>query len=206
MVAVVQFVQSWILLRWLRLAKPPRTLLSRIFLSGRYGTRLNPVTLSDMSFHNNILLLFLSVAALLLTMISPLRTSLSLLVIKFLTVFLLRVGTNTSTPHSTICPPGSYCPLGSAFPTPCPSGTFNSAKGSGSIAACLSCTPGSYCQGTGNSQPTGQCSGGYYCSGGMEWISSNETDEVPHKGCNELYFQCYCIVSTNFQHMYYVPT
>ncbi len=88
-------------------------------------------------------------------------------------------GSNTSTPHSTfynpntnlsyignICPKGYYCEEGSITPQPCPAGTFNSEYGSDSLSDCSSCTPGYYCEGTGNPAPTGKCLDGYYCVGG----------------------------------------
>jgi len=49
-----------------------------------------------------------------------------------------------STP--TICPLGSYCPTdGLLLYTNCSAGTYNSKLGSDNIAACIPCSPGSYC-------------------------------------------------------------
>lgn len=85
-------------------------------------------------------------------------------------------GSNTSTPNGygnvslpsamgSICPPGYYCPKGSAAPIACPPGTFNSITGATAIAFCVGCTPGYYCEGSGNFKVTGPCSPGYYCNG-----------------------------------------
>jgi len=32
--------------------------------------------------------------------------------------------------------------------------------------ACMLCPPGEYCQGSGNSEPTGLCDAGWFCTGG----------------------------------------
>ena len=62
------------------------------------------------------------------------------------------------------CPRGSFCPAGSAVPSACPPGTYNPSEGMASQAQCLSCTPGSYCDRYNLTEPTDQCSAGYYCS------------------------------------------
>lgn len=46
-----------------------------------------------------------------------------------------------------LCPPGSYCPLGSADPLPCPRGTFSDSQGLST--PCTNCTGGYYCPNTG---------------------------------------------------------
>ena len=62
-----------------------------------------------------------------------------------------------------LCSAGSYCPLGSAFMTSCPSGTYGF---SGSVSAVCTgvCSPGYYCT-TGSSSATeNECGGEYvYC-------------------------------------------
>jgi hypothetical protein len=100
-------------------------------------------------------------------------------------------GSNTSTPHSfthstltnlsyigDICPKGYYCPQGSIIPTACPAGSYNTQMGAVSISDCTSCSPGYYCEGTGNIFPTGQCLDGYYCTGG----SSTSTQFMSEPG------------------------
>ena len=88
-------------------------------------------------------------------------------------------GSNSSAPYGSgsaftlssstvggVCPRGSYCPLGSGLPVPCPVGTFNNRTGATASSDCVDCTPGYFCEGLGNTQPTGTCSEGYYCDGG----------------------------------------
>jgi len=85
----------------------------------------------------------------------------------------------------TICPPGYYCPEGTSHfanyscPTghyclrntteryqyPCPEGSFNDQTNQIDSTACLPCTQGHFCAGTGNSHTDGECAEGWYCSG-----------------------------------------
>ncbi|KAL2295830.1 hypothetical protein Nmel_017354, partial [Mimus melanotis] len=67
-----------------------------------------------------------------------------------------------------VCPAGSYCPPGSAFPIPCPPGTFSNISGLRSLQECLDCPPGLYCDGTNNQAPSGLCEPGYFCTGGAK--------------------------------------
>ncbi|XP_014797053.1 PREDICTED: multiple epidermal growth factor-like domains protein 11 isoform X3 [Calidris pugnax] len=64
------------------------------------------------------------------------------------------------------CPKGNYCPLGSAFPQPCPPGYYSNSTGNTGIEDCLLCDAGYYCNGTGLVSPTGLCEAEFYCSGG----------------------------------------
>ena len=82
-------------------------------------------------------------------------------------------GSDTATPsgghkgYAGICPLGNYCPSGnSTAPVACPLGTFNNATHGKSIADCLPCLKGYFCDKRGLSWPTGQCQPGYYCNGG----------------------------------------
>jgi hypothetical protein len=63
---------------------------------------------------------------------------------------------------------GHYCLLNTTQPKqfPCPPGTFNPKTAQTNRSACINCTPGMYCEGTGNEYPTDKCSAGWYCSGG----------------------------------------
>ncbi|XP_062603182.1 uncharacterized protein LOC134264959 [Saccostrea cucullata] len=81
------------------------------------------------------------------------------------------------------CPSGYYCPAGTQSDTenPCPAGTFNPATMQTNSSACLSCTPGTYCQTTGLSAPTNNCSAGYYCSGGS--VATMPTDPTQGGKC-----------------------
>ncbi|CAH1789583.1 unnamed protein product [Owenia fusiformis] len=83
------------------------------------------------------------------------------------------------------CPPGSYCPEGSDFPTPCPEGTYSNAYNLHAEIQCLNCTGGYYCNETGLTVVTGPCLPGYYCP-----VGSKRADEVP---CTEGY---YCELAT----------
>lgn len=65
---------------------------------------------------------------------------------------------------SRICGAGYFCPAGSPSPIACPSGTYQPALQQSASTACLPCTPGNYCNGTGLGVVSGQCFGGYYCS------------------------------------------
>jgi hypothetical protein len=53
---------------------------------------------------------------------------------------------------NTICPPGSYCPEGSASPIPCPSGYYSRNSGSKGISCDGFCHPGYFCT-SGSTRP-----------------------------------------------------
>ena len=64
-----------------------------------------------------------------------------------------------------VCPTGSYCPLGSAYPTKCPPGSY--CNGAGLAAPTASCAQGYYCAlGTAAITATIRCPAGYYCPTG----------------------------------------
>lgn len=67
-----------------------------------------------------------------------------------------------------ICPTGAYCPQGSPAPTYCQAGYYLNSTGNDDISDCKQCTPGYYCDGSGNVLPDGLCSQGYYCVGGQD--------------------------------------
>ena len=62
----------------------------------------------------------------------------------------------------TTCPAGSYCPVNSNKPTPCPQGTFSASTGLQAVGDCTACTAGKYWSGTGLTAVTGNCMAGYY--------------------------------------------
>ncbi|KAH3750560.1 hypothetical protein DPMN_185087, partial [Dreissena polymorpha] len=77
---------------------------------------------------------------------------------------------------STVCPKGYYCPANttSASQYACSIGTFNPNLQMTDVAACVKCTPGSYCGSKGLAEPTGvllpqllllhrETDGGHYC-------------------------------------------
>ena len=65
---------------------------------------------------------------------------------------------------------GHYCPNGTKFDTEfrCPPGSYNPVTKATAPTDCIDCPGGQYCQGYANSAPTGNCSAGWYCSGGAE--------------------------------------
>jgi hypothetical protein len=66
----------------------------------------------------------------------------------------------------TTCPKGYYCPLGSAAPTPCPAGTYNSLTGKVSSTDCLTCPEGSGCTTHAMTAVGPKCTAGFYCPAG----------------------------------------
>lgn len=75
---------------------------------------------------------------------------------------------NTTDPTDYPCPGGHYCPDGTKYSSEykCRAGYYNPQTTQTSQAACLLCTAGKYCEGEGLSSPTGNCSIGWFCSGG----------------------------------------
>lgn len=65
------------------------------------------------------------------------------------------------------CRPGSYCPIGTAHPYPCPAGTFSDQEQLGAETDCTDCTAGSYCLTRNLTAVTGQCDEGFYCPAGQ---------------------------------------
>ena len=70
---------------------------------------------------------------------------------------------NTSNPIA--CEPYSYCLANSAYPTPCPNGTYTEDNQTGlhNYTQCNPCPPGHYCQ---MGQIVDKCLGGYICYNG----------------------------------------
>lgn len=75
---------------------------------------------------------------------------------------------NTTNPTGEPCIKGHYCPQGTGYAAqyPCPEGTYNPDVGSTNSSACLLCLPGQYCHGNGLEMPSGNCSDGWFCTGG----------------------------------------
>uniref|UniRef100_A0A0G4HKZ7 Tyrosine-protein kinase ephrin type A/B receptor-like domain-containing protein n=1 Tax=Chromera velia CCMP2878 TaxID=1169474 RepID=A0A0G4HKZ7_9ALVE len=65
------------------------------------------------------------------------------------------------------CPPGYYCPLGTASPVenPCPAGTYSNSYNLTASSECTQCPAGSFCL-AGSTAPSGSCAPGYYCPAG----------------------------------------
>ena len=72
-----------------------------------------------------------------------------------------------------ICPSGSYCPMNSINPTPCPAGTYSAVTGAATDATCTPCAAGTFISATGSSSCQ-QCPGGHYCPAGTStWARRN---------------------------------
>ena len=52
------------------------------------------------------------------------------------------------------------------YPTPCSCYQYASLIQAENSTSCVMCPPGSYCEGDGNSEPTGLCDAGWFCTGG----------------------------------------
>ena len=75
--------------------------------------------------------------------------------------------TPTDNTTGNVCPTGHYCPEASYAPTACPAGYFQNDTAQVDMSDCITCLGGMFCQGTGNAEPSGQCSAGYYCPPGQ---------------------------------------
>ncbi|EDO27560.1 predicted protein, partial [Nematostella vectensis] len=70
-------------------------------------------------------------------------------------------GVNTPRPSTNfsgiggVCPPGAYCPLGTAEPIGCPNGTFSNVSQLESAGDCTLCSDGMYCEQSNLTSPTG---------------------------------------------------
>ena len=75
---------------------------------------------------------------------------------------------NTTDPTANPCPTGHYCPPATshAYQYACPQGTYNPDTHSTNASACLLCPPGMYCEVEGLQEPTGNCTEGWFCTGG----------------------------------------
>ncbi|XP_071497013.1 uncharacterized protein [Diadema antillarum] len=100
---------------------------------------------------------------------------------------------NTSDPTLFPCPEGYYCPLGTGYSTeyPCPEGTYNGLSIQQTSSSCELCPPGMYCEGEGLPMPSGNCSAGWFCTGG----SSSSTPLPP--GNASVISDCTCL-SVNY--------
>ena len=81
------------------------------------------------------------------------------------------------------CPPGHFCPSGTAEPIPCPPGTYSSAEGLQTEGSCTQCTAGKYCPTSGLTAATLDCDAGYFCPAG---------EKVPRREANKCDAGFYC--------------
>ena len=83
-------------------------------------------------------------------------------------------GSNTShpigMPFGDLCPPGYFCPEGTAdyVHTPCSNGTYGNYSGLSAEENCTQCDPGKVCNGMALTEPNGICAAGYFCRGGAK--------------------------------------
>lgn len=93
------------------------------------------------------------------------------------------------------CPSGYYCPLLTKYSTefPCPNGTYNSFTNKETVADCLDCDAGKYCDVPGLSAPAGDCAPGYYCIG--KATIANPTDGTTGDICPA---GTYCVAGSSF--------
>lgn len=81
---------------------------------------------------------------------------------------------------------GHYCPNGTHYGEqfPCPAGQYNPITHGVDLNNCLDCPGGQYCEGVGNSEPTDNCTAGWYCTGGAD-----RTNTTTHGGqCQPGYY------------------
>ncbi|XP_070552128.1 fibrillin-2-like [Ptychodera flava] len=67
------------------------------------------------------------------------------------------------------CPPGYYCQTGTGLDwQSCPAGTFSNVEGLSEQSQCQACDGGMYCDSVHLTEPTGNCSAGFYCTSGVD--------------------------------------
>ena len=94
-----------------------------------------------------------------------------------------RGGDGASNATNLPCPEGSFCPLGSAFPTLCPPGTYLNGTAAQSEADCQLCDAGQFCSVAGLPLPEGPCDAGFYCVQGVQSSRpSTGVEDVPPHG------------------------
>lgn len=97
--------------------------------------------------------------------------------------------------HHAFFPDGGETFSGSSGPAqcwPCPPGTYNPAPYLQGLQNCSQCPPGLYCERPGLGQPSGNCSAGYYCTGG-----ANTSTPVSPRGTACWMFVFISVASSN---------
>jgi len=84
-----------------------------------------------------------------------------------------------------VCEAGYYCTGG--IKHACPEGTYNDQTEQSSESACLSCSVGKYCSGTGNSEDGADCDAGYFCTGGAS-VPNPVSDSQGGQECERGYW------------------
>lgn len=64
-----------------------------------------------------------------------------------------------------LCPPGHWCPEGTAEPRKCPPGTYFDEYGASQEIDCITCPAGYYCP-EGSAEAL-RCTPGHYCTAGV---------------------------------------
>ncbi|KAF7241231.1 Signal peptide, CUB and EGF-like domain-containing protein 3 [Varanus komodoensis] len=85
----------------------------------------------------------------------------------------------SSRPDQKLCPPGFYCPKGTASPVPCAAGSINPHSGKWNATGCKLCPAGYFCSRPGKTAPEGPCSAGYYCPPGQT-SATPSSHRCPH--------------------------
>ncbi|CEM37955.1 unnamed protein product [Vitrella brassicaformis CCMP3155] len=67
------------------------------------------------------------------------------------------------------CPPGAYCPEGSGREVLCPPGSFSNDTRNEELSDCDNCPAGEYCADRGLTEPTGNCTAGFFCLENSTW-------------------------------------
>ena len=101
--------------------------------------------------------------------------------------YLCLSGAKIATPNdgtNTLCPIGKYCVNGTQTAALCPAGTMRKSPGAATEEDCEPCDPGKYCEITGLTKPTGECSQGFYCPDQAK-IKTSEPTSYP---CPRGYF------------------
>ncbi len=85
------------------------------------------------------------------------------------------VGGSVCERAQTVCPAGAYCPAGSSAPIICPAGTFSSATGATSAAACNVCAAGFF----GATAPAGSTASCSPCAAGQYTATAGQAACLP---------------------------
>ena len=98
----------------------------------------------------------------------------------------------------SICPPGSYCPVGTISSLQCPAGSYSGASGLVSASECNTCPAGAYCP-QGQSTYTSCTQGKYNPYTGGTSISRHLFSfsfTFSFRGFNYIYIFIYLVVSS----------
>ena len=86
------------------------------------------------------------------------------------------------------CPAGSYCPVGSHHPIPCPIGTHRIEIGASKLENCVACPAGKYCDLPGLSTAVASlpnCAAGFFCKEGSPAKEPKDDPDGNYGPCPE---------------------